>query len=222
MLRMTYQQSTNRRRTRQNSRYTPPRPTAEMYSYSDYRACLTRSVFSEPELMVINHPAKPTPRDVSGVLTLFMGGENLNVVDRTLVLDQSGVKLTRDIVAAFPTSIGLAHILYIGEVNGVVITTGHRSVQEIEDLVLDPRDFLEDVLVRKGDSRWFQSVSRSDAMCEALDIARLAGFQLPANIDMDEWTTELIRRRWEFGQDTSFPEAVRQAMRDAGKIRSRP
>lgn len=218
---MTSYQRLNGRRVRRNSRYTPPRPTADLYDYNDFEICVPRSILGKPRLLVINYPVQPRPEVVAGVLALFLGGENLRALDSGVIISQ-GVGETRESLAAvFPTCLGLAHVLYISRIHTIALHVGHADSQDLSSFLSDEAELFKSLNKRKGAGEWFQNVSSTVAMREALDIAVRAGFDMPSGLEMDEYCVELIRKRWNFGSKTSFVEAVEQGMNDARRITSR-
>jgi hypothetical protein len=218
---MRNKKRTNQRHSQRGSRYTPPVRKADVYSFNDYGPHLPRIALGEPRLCVIQHPAKPEPEDVLGVLALFMAGENWTIVDSQVIFEQEDIVVHHDIEGKFETRLGLAHVLYLGEVNGITITFGHSDIEALDRFLAGSQSFLKRLLHRRGDSNWFRPVSGSAVMRAALDIARRSGLVPPQDQEMNEWNIELIRRRWTFGGETPLCDAVQQGLKDAIKITSR-
>lgn len=192
-----------------------------MYFFNDYGPHLPRVSLGEPRLCVIQHPAKPEPEDVLGVLALFMAGENWTLLGSQVIIEQEDVVVHHDIEAKFETRRGLAHVLYLGEVNCIAITLGHSDIEALDRFLASSQSFLKRLSRCRGDSNWFRSVSGAAVMREALDIAQRSGLVPPQDQEMNEWNIEMIRRRWTFGGETPICEAVQQGLKDAIKITSR-
>jgi len=218
---MTNSRRVNGRHVRRNSRYTPPRPIADLYDYNDFANCVPRSILGKPQLLVINYPVQPQPEVVAGVLALFLGGENLRALDSQVVISRAVGETRESLAAVFPTSLGLAHVLYIHEVHTIALHIGYSDSQDLSRFLSDEAELFKNLNQRKGDGEWFLHVSSTVAMREALDIAARAGIDAPSGFAIDEYCVELIRNRWNFGSDTSFVEAVKQGMNDARRITSR-
>jgi hypothetical protein len=150
-----------------------------------------------------------------------MAGENWTLLGGQVIIEQEDVVVHRDIEGKFETRLGLAHVLYLGEVNGITITFGHSDIEALGRFLAGSQSFLKRLSHCRGDSNWFRPVSGSAVMREALDIARRSGLVPPQDQEMNEWNIELIRRRWTFGGETPLCDAVQQGLKDAIKITSR-
>jgi len=215
---------TNKRRFKKsnrkwNSRYTPPRRTIDAYSYDDYKHCLFRNNLGSPDLLVCNFSMKATPEDMAGALALFVAGENRERSAHLIEISSSGIEVHPFLEARYKTKVGLAHLMYSGTETHITMTIGYTNEQELEDHMSASTN--SNVIGRRGDSDWFDSVSPLATLRESMDIAARHGLAVPNGLEMDEYCVELIRKRWNFGSDTSFVEAVEQGMSDARRITSR-
>ena len=218
---MTKKRRFNKRHTYRNPRYTPPRQTTDLFGFEHFGRLIPRSILGRPPLIVINYPIRPQLEVVAGVLTLFFGGENHHISHQQVVIGQGVIEERGVIESVFPTSLGLAHIVYLPRTCSVVLTAGHSNLNDLSNYLSNKEETLKHLDRRVGDGESFRNVSSTVAMREALDIAARAGFAVPSGFEVDEYCVELIRKRWNFGSNTSFVEAVEQGMNDARRTTSR-